>query len=125
MLGIDVVKISRIRAMQERFGNRALKKFLHVDEIALAKSTETIAGFYAAKEAVAKALGLGICAEFGFMDIKIYKTKKGVPQFTLVKNIIERFSITELDLSITHDGDYAIAVASLRSTATSSKPLFH
>lgn len=125
MIGIDTVKIDRIKKFQERFGNKALEKFLHVDEIELAKSSQTIAGFWAAKEAVSKALGLGISKGCSFFDIKIHKDSKNAPYFTLSKHLIDKFNITDTALSITHDGDYAIAVASIESTLERVHPLSH
>ncbi len=115
MIGIDLVKIERIRRFAERFGDKALCKFLSDEEIKLAKTTNTIAGFWAAKEAISKALGLGISQECSFFDIKIYKDKKNKPYFKLSKRLIENFKITELNLSITHDSGFAIAVAYIKS----------
>ena len=111
MIGIDLVEIERITKLKERFGDKALAKFLTPDEIALAKSDATAAGFYAAKEAVSKALGIGISAQCGFMDIKLYKDAKNAPYFTLSRHLIEAYAITDLSLSITHDNGFAIAVA--------------
>ncbi len=115
MIGIDLVKIERIRRFTERFGDKALYKFLSDEEIKLAKTTNTIAGFWAAKEAVSKALGLGISQECSFFDIKIFKDKKNRPYFKLSKRLIENFKITELNLSIAHDSGFAIAIAYIRS----------
>ncbi len=115
MIGIDLVKIDRIKRFTERFGEKALGKFLSIEEIKLAKSTETIAGFWAAKEAISKALGLGISKECGFFDIRIYKDTKNRPYFKLSKHLIKKFKITDLNLSITHDSGFAIAVAYIKS----------
>ena len=125
MIGIDTVKIDRIKRFQERFGNKALEKFLHADEIKLAKSSQTIAGFWAAKEAVSKALGLGISKECSFFDIKIHKDSKNAPFFTLSKRLIEKFEITNTTLSITHDGEYAIAVAHIEAKTERINSLSH
>jgi len=111
MIGIDVVSISRIKRFHERFGDKALNKFLSPKEIALVKNDTSLAGFYAAKEAIAKALGLGISRECGFFDIQLYKDPLNAPYFTLSAHLIETFCITDTSLSITHDGDFAIAVA--------------
>ncbi len=121
MIGIDLVKIDRIKRFTERFGNKALSKFLCNDEIKLAKTTNTIAGFWAAKEAISKALGLGISQKCGFFDIKIYKDEKNKPYFKLSKNLIKEFNITDLDLSITHEGGFAIAVAYIKSKKAKPK----
>ncbi|MCF6173782.1 MAG: holo-ACP synthase [Campylobacteraceae bacterium] len=123
MIGIDLVKIDRIKKFTERFGKKALSKFLCNEEIQLAKSTNTIAGFWAAKEAISKALGLGISKNCGFFDIKIYKDKKNKPYFKLSQHLIEEFNIVDLDLSITHDSGFAIAVAHIETKPDKSKNL--
>ena len=97
----------------ERFGDKALRRFLSQDELDLVKNHKTAAGFWAAKEACSKALGTGIGSECSFHDIIISKTQKGAPVLTLSQKLIEQFHITDSSLSITHDGDYAIAVAAL------------
>jgi len=118
MIGIDVVVTSRIKKMMERFGDKALQKFLHPEEILLVKSYKTAAGFWATKEAVSKALGTGIGRECRFHDIKIYKEPSGAPKLSLSQKLIQNFSIEEAALSITHDGEYAISVVTLKSSTT-------
>jgi holo-[acyl-carrier protein] synthase len=125
MIGIDIIKVDRIKRFNERFGDKALKKFLDKDERLLATSANTQAGFWAAKEAISKALGLGISKNCSFFDIKIHKTKKNAPYFTLSKHLIDSFHITDTALSITHDGDYAIAVATIKTTNNIQKKLIH
>ena len=83
MIGIDLIKTDRMKRFMERFGDRALQKFLSDDEIALVKNYRTAAGFWAAKEACSKALGCGIGHECGFHDIILSKTPKGAPQIAL------------------------------------------
>jgi holo-[acyl-carrier protein] synthase len=118
MIGIDLVKTERIIGLIERRGDRALARFLSPDEIALVKRPHTAAGFWAAKEACAKALGCGIGGECGFHDIRISKSEKGAPLLALSSAVRERFGITGTSLSITHDGDYAIAVVALEGAKT-------
>jgi len=125
MTGIDIVKIERIEKLLQKHPDRALKRFLHEEEIALAQSTETIAGFYAAKEAVSKALGHGISATCGFHDIKIHKDSHGAPYFTLKRELVEKLQITECALSISHDGGFAIAVASILSKTPPQREICH
>lgn len=124
MIGIDIVSIERISKLRERFGNKALLKYLCEEELSLVKNDATAAGFYAAKEAVSKALGVGISHHCGFMDIRLYKDEKNAPFFTLSKHLIETFNITDLSLSITHDHGFAIAVAYIEGNA-SPKALAH
>ena len=125
MIGIDIVKISRIEKMINRFGNRAFRKIFDKDEISLIKHSQTAAGFFASKEAVSKALKTGIGKECGFFDIKIHKDKNGAPYFTLKKEIIKKYNIIETSLSITHEKEYAVAVAIIISSSKKSCKLFH
>lgn len=112
MIGIDVIFVSRISNANTRFGYKFLSKFLSKNEISLIKHDRTLAGFWAAKEAISKALGYGIGAKFGFFDIEIYKDDLGAPK-VLIKNenLIKRDRIKNINISITHDKDLVVAVA--------------
>lgn len=109
MIGIDLVKVERISRIRAKFGDAFLRKFLTENEITLIKNDRSLAGFYAAKEAIAKALGTGVGMDFSFLDAQIYKDEKGAPRVTLDPKIVAKFGVQEISLSITHDGDYAIA----------------
>jgi holo-[acyl-carrier protein] synthase len=125
MVGVDLVRVERIEKLIEKFGKRALERFLTKDEIARAKSVQSYAGYWAAKEAVSKALGSGIGKELAFHDIIISKDEKGAPSFTLPKTIIETKEIIDLSLSITHDHGYAIAVAAVTCKTHNKAKLYH
>ena len=107
MIGIDIVEIKRIEKMIERFGKKALERFLTPNEISLLSSSASIAGYWAAKEAFSKALGTGISKECSFLDIEILKDKKNKPYFS--EKTLKKFNIKKADLSISHDGGFAIA----------------
>lgn len=107
--------------LMERFGDKALSRFLSEDEILLVKNHKTASGFWAVKEACSKALGVGIGAECSFFDIVISKTKKGAPIISLSDKLIEKFNISDTSVSITHDGEYAIAVVAIEKLATTNK----
>ena len=121
MIGIDVIKTSRMERLMERFGEKALERFLSNDEIKLVKNHTSAAGFWAAKEAFSKALGTGIGSECSFHDIKIYKDTKGAPKIALSRRIIQKFNILNSALSITHDGEYAIAVVTIEQSSPTDK----
>ncbi len=110
-IGTDIVAISRIETMIEKYGEVFKERFLNSDEIELAKSNASIAGFWAAKEAISKAFGCGIGSELGFHDILLSKDKKGAPHFALSEEAQERFFLQKSSLSISHDGGFAIAIA--------------
>ena len=118
MIGIDLIKISRMNRLMERFGEKALQKFLSSEEIKLVKNYKTAAGFWAVKEAISKALGTGIGSECSFHDIRISKTTKGAPLVKLTKAITQKHHIIDTSVSITHDGEYAIAVVALEIKKT-------
>jgi holo-[acyl-carrier protein] synthase len=121
MIGIDLIKTSRMDSFIEKFKDKALKKFLCSSEIELVKNYKTAAGFWAAKEACSKALGVGIGSECSFHDIHIAKTSKGAPFITLSQHILKNYNISDISLSITHDGDYAVAVVAIEKSATTNK----
>lgn len=104
MLGIDIVEISRIKKLMDE-NEKFLHKVFNEDEIKRIKKRkepyERAGGIFAAKEAVAKALGTGI-GKISFKDIKI-KYNEDSPY-------AEVFDY-KFDLSISHERSYAVAVA--------------
>lgn len=115
MIGCDIVLISRIEKIHARYKDKFLNKILLPSEQKLIKNPATLAGFFAAKEAVSKALGVGISQDCGFLDIEIYKDSKNAPKLKLSPLLKEHFKIKTSSLSIAHDGGFAIAVAALQS----------
>ncbi len=110
-IGTDITVISRIEKSIHKFGDRFVDRFLTSQERnSLSQKIESIAGYWATKEAVAKALGCGIGAELSFHDIIIYKDKKNAPHFRLTTEAQKRHQIKDSSLSIAHDGGFAIAV---------------
>ena len=112
-IGTDIIRISRIEKLLDRHGETFKQRFLSAQEIQTAKKTETIAGFWAAKEAVSKALGCGIGKQLAFHDIIISKDPKGAPSFVLTEQAKRVHPIQEASLSISHDGGFAIAVVAI------------
>ena len=112
-VGTDIVSIERIAGSRARFGERFLHRYLHPEEYTPESSDATLAGLWAAKEAVAKALGCGIGSDLSFLDITIFKSDRGAPNLRLATSALERFPLRESSLSISHDGGFAIAVVVL------------
>lgn len=116
MIGIDLVSILRIQSSCERFGERFLNRFLSPQEQKLcfkddntSLNFQRIAGFWAIKEAVSKALGVGIGGELGFLDIIISKTPKGASRVVLNEEKMQTFGVRQIAVSVTHDEGLAIA----------------
>lgn len=115
-IGIDIIEIGRIKQHLNKNDN-FLKKIFTEKEIELFKSKEyapqTIAGNFAAKEAISKSLGLGIRG-YDFKDIEILRDKLGKPIVKTHNNlekICESYNVLEIKVSISHGKDYAIANA--------------
>jgi holo-[acyl-carrier protein] synthase len=96
--------------MIDKYGIKFQERFLTESEIDESRKVESIAGLWAAKEAIAKALGCGIGAELSFHDMIIYKDSKGAPHFKLSPQAQEHHQIKNASLSISHDGGFAISI---------------
>src|SRR5829696_2345047 len=82
-LGIDIIKVGRIRDTLARFGRRFAKRVLTPAEDRYVRDRpETLAGRWAAKEAVSKVLGLGVRG-IGWRDIEIERLPTGQPAVRL------------------------------------------
>lgn len=114
-IGTDIIQIIRIENALNKFGDKFKRRYLSENEITMAKSTESLAGLWAAKEAISKALGCGICTELSFHDIIIIKNEKGAPGFILTENAQKIHRVQDASLSISHDGGFSIAVVALKT----------
>jgi len=113
-LGIDIVKVQRIRAALERFGSRFAKRVLTEAEQGYVRDRpETMAGRWAAKEAVSKVLGLGVRG-IGWRDIEIERLPTGQPAVHLHGRAAaraEQLGMERIAVSISHESEYAVAIA--------------
>lgn len=114
-LGLDLCGIARMESLvrDERF----LQRYFTVEEAAYirgkgAGAAQTLAGLFAAKEAVLKAMGTGITLPL--REVEIYHSPGGQPQVRLTGRAAER--LAELGggtflLTVTHEADTAAAAA--------------
>jgi holo-[acyl-carrier protein] synthase len=113
-LGIDIVKVDRIRAALERFGERFSNRVLTPSERRYVRARpETFAGRWAAKEAVSKVLGLGVRG-IGWKDIEVERLPTGQPAIRLHGRAAQRadqLGMGRIALSITHESEFAVAIA--------------
>jgi len=119
-LGIDIIKVDRIRRTLERYGSRFSGRVLTPSEQRYVRDRpETLAGRWAAKEAVSKVLGLGVRG-IGWRDIEIERLPTGQPSVRLHGRAAaraEQLGMGRVAISISHESDYAVAVAyGIRST---------
>lgn len=113
-LGIDIIKVARIRASLEKFGARFSRRVLTPAEQRYVRDRpETFAGRWAAKEAVSKVLGLGVRG-IGWKDIEVERLPTGQPAVRLHGRAAERaeqLGMGRIALSISHESEYAVAIA--------------
>jgi holo-[acyl-carrier protein] synthase len=115
-IGTDIVQIERIRAAMERHGESFARRILHSNEYALflekPQPALYLAKRFAAKEAVAKALGTGIAQGVSFEDIETFNNKAGKPEFCLHGKSQQKaveLGVTDYHLSLSDEQDYAVA----------------
>jgi holo-[acyl-carrier protein] synthase len=113
-LGIDIIKVDRIRQTLTRFGTRFSQRVLTPAEQRYVRDRpETLAGRWAAKEAVSKVLGLGVRG-IGWRDIEIERLPTGQPAVRLhgrAARRAEQLQMARVAVSISHESDYAVAIA--------------
>ena len=108
MIGVDIVKISRIKKIINRFGKRFVNRFFHKSEISqslkLCRKLQPnhFAKRFAAKEAFLKSRGTGIGLKFS--EICVKNNQQGKPVIFYQEEEQKKVSI-----SLSDDGDYAIA----------------
>lgn len=117
-IGIDVVEVGRIASSLAEFGDRFMMRLFTENErvYCLAKSKPELhfAARFAAKEAVAKALGTGVGKDVGWLDMEIQRAETGEPSLKLSGNALafcQRHHIVEIKISLTHAREYAAANA--------------
>jgi holo-[acyl-carrier protein] synthase len=119
-VGVDIVEIRRIKEAIERNDN-FIDKLFSKEEIEYLKSRnlrpEFVAGRFAAKEAVSKALGTGVRG-FNMKDIVIDRTALGKPVVILrgkAKLVAQKNGNYKFHISISHGEDSAVAYAVMES----------
>jgi holo-[acyl-carrier protein] synthase len=112
--GIDLLEIDRLRDAIATHGERFLQRVFTPRELeANAKKVESLAGRFAAKEAVAKALGCGI-GDVSWKEIEILRAESGAPQLVLhgaAERMAKELGLTSWSLSLSHSQSHAVAMA--------------
>ena len=119
-IGTDIVEIKRIETMTslDKFASKILshneKEFYN--SLTNQKQIVYISKQFAAKEAIAKAIGTGIRNDTHFKNIEILRDKNGTPIFNALnklEKIISDLGITKTHVSLADEREYAIAIAVL------------
>lgn len=111
--GIDLVEIERLENLKPEIRTRFCQRVFTMQELAYAGGRlERLAAMFAAKEAVAKALGCGI-GPIHWKDIEIRHTDEGQPYLELAgpaRNLARQLGLQSWSLSLTHTRTTAAAV---------------
>ena len=111
-VGLDLIEIARIRRALERYPGFRDRCFTPAEQAycdSRPNPAESYAGRFAGKEAVGKALGIGV--RFTWKEIEIAgRPKPGVRLFGRTKAWAERTSAGPIDLSMTHSRELAAAI---------------
>lgn len=114
-IGSDIVAMERIAQTYERFGQRFVAKLLTPQERLLLPQSQWrqalyLAKRFAAKEALAKALGTGLGHLCRFHDCQILKKHTGQPYLILSERLLKRHpGCGKAHLSLSDEKDYALA----------------
>lgn len=113
-VGNDIIEIERIKKALERpgFRERVFTEREITEIIGKGDKTQSYAGKFAAKEAVAKAFGTGVRG-FDLRDVEILGDELGKPIAHLGGVLAEKYMNYRIELSISHCKEYAAAVAIL------------
>ncbi len=121
-IGTDIVALVRIAKIYHQYPIAFQKRLLTAAEREeFSKRQHPIsylAGRWAAKEAIGKALSCGI--KFGFQEMEVLTSPSGAPSVKLygaMAKLAAELNVSKVHLSISHERDYATAVVVLEGSA--------
>jgi len=121
-IGTDIVEIARIAEMLEKHGDSFTARIFTQKELEGSAGRKNAAvyfsGRWAAKEALAKALGCGFGSNCSWLDIEILNNSQGKPEISLTGNaadFAEHLNAGRFHLSISHEHHYACATVLIES----------
>ena len=122
-IGTDIVRIARVAAALERFGDGFARRILAPAEFAQWQGQREPARFlakrFAAKEAFGKALGTGVAAPATLQAVSVGHDARGKPEFEYDEKLTAHMAAACLraHLSLTDEDDTVVAFAVIERTA--------
>ena len=121
-IGVDIAETARVEKLSTKFGERFARRILTADELLefdrRKHSSSYLATRFAAKEAVAKALGTGIGEQLGFHSIQIDNDEKGKPLLRFMGTAVDLIAgrnIKNAMISLSDEKHYVVAMVVLES----------
>ena len=126
-IGTDIVRIARMQQNLQRFGERFARRILTEQELldyqSQRKQAHFLARRFAAKEATAKAMGLGFSNGLGLRQIGVTHDTNGKPHLEFsgfASQFLASHRITECYVSLADEEDHAVAFVALTSSSSQS-----
>jgi holo-[acyl-carrier protein] synthase len=117
-IGVDIVDIDRFEKVVERWGDHFLEKILTEKELAYCKTKSTaiqsMAGRFAAKEAIIKCLADENLAYFNWHEVEILNRRDGKPYCKLWGRLEGLLNKKSVLISISHTKTSAVAIAAIQ-----------
>lgn len=114
-IGVDVVEISRVGEVVNRWGDHFLRKIFTEREIAYARARKNplhhFAARFAVKEAVAKAISTGWRGDFRWKDVEVENEPGGKPSVVLGGGLKSRLEDVKIHISISHSENVVVGFA--------------
>lgn len=121
-IGIDIIEISRVKALYDEYGDEIVRKLFTEKEISYcmgkAFPERSFSARFSAKEAFLKALGTGLSSGISWKQIEIENAESGKPNIVCdadLQNILNEKKISNIHLSIAHSENYAVAMVVLET----------
>jgi holo-[acyl-carrier protein] synthase len=115
-IGLDIVEVSRIESAIKKWGDKFERRLFTAVELACcnhkAVRFQQLAGRFAAKEALFKALGTGLREGMLWSDVEVINDLLGKPEIRLrgqTKKFADLLRVTQILMSLTHTHSYAAA----------------
>ena len=113
-IGVDIIEVARIERSVSRYGQHFLDRIFTNQEQAYCEGKpERLAGRFAVKEAVGKALGIGI-GDVRWQEIEIKNDLRGRPELILhgdAKKVAENLGLQSWSISMSHSETNAVGMA--------------
>ncbi len=113
-VGIDIIEVDRVRKVYERYPERFLKRvFTPLEVLQCRGKVARLAGRFAAKEAISKALGTGLHG-VSWQEMEVVQLRSGRPSVRLhgnAKRRAEQLGLSAFDVSIADLAQLSIAIA--------------
>jgi holo-[acyl-carrier protein] synthase len=120
--GIDLIEVARIESAYQKHGERFITRILRAAEIdyclAHKRPGPFLAARFAAKEAISKAFGTGICSQLGWQDMEVRRKPSGEPYVILHDKglgLMKQRGGRVIHLTISHTEAHATAMAILEA----------